>query len=104
MYQSFGIQADGLRCGEDKESHQTPQKLQVVLENSERLLVVSSLLDLVSVNNPPSKPKKKKSMQSLACEQVPSLLAVYAKLRFLKAVVATQGFFKFIWNALKMSR
>ena len=90
MYQSFGIQADGLRCGEDNESHQTPQKLQVVLENSERLWTVSSLLDLVSVNNLPSKPK---SMQSLGCEQVPSLLAVYAKVRFLKAVVATRGFF-----------
>ena len=55
---------------------------------------LSSLLDLVSVNNLPSKPKKKKkSMQSLACEQAPSLLAVYAKLRFLKGVVATRGFF-----------
>ena len=49
-----------LWCGEDNESHQTPQKLQVVLENSERLWAVSSLLDLVSVNNLPSKPKKKK--------------------------------------------
>ena len=58
------------------------------------LAQVSSLLNLVSVNNLPSKSKQK----SLASEQAPSLLAGCAKPRFFDRSGCYPVFFLFIWN------